>query len=298
MYTQYVLNYLRAGGAKIEKSNVLDIPDASVKTFISPENLINPTGKLDRVPPINRENLNKDIKLDTGAQTIKVCKLMLSNEEGNKLIQFVNNSVKDIKDRLREGIADLENHQKEIYKMYRKSVILGAAGDKMDVYSYFETVENKLKLAKSDIKKVDEEYKKNIKDLVEAYNHDKKGRHPPILEKSIFSKAKKAILGKIKPTEQIAPETESKSDTGVKGKLLLGNEDFECDVIAVHLSKGLISVAYTKMIKENKKHYDMDISFKNLCIGTDVAAPATEEVAQEGGSFENEQIYSATSEDM
>lgn len=304
MYTQYILNYLHAGGAKIEKLNVLDIPDASVQTFISPESLINPMGPRDHIPPINRDNLDKDMKLDTGAQSIKVCKLMLSNEEGIKLIQFVNSSVKDLKDRLRAGIAELEKHQKEVYKMYRDSVVLGSAGDKMDVYSYFETVENKLKLAKSDIKKVDEEYKKNIKELVEGYNQDKKGRHPPIMEKSIFLKAKQAIIGKIKPTEKPAPVVESKSETGVRGKLLLGKEDFECDVIAVHLSKGLISVAYTKMIKENKKHYDMDISFKNLCIGTDVApveevAPeVAPEVAQDGGSFENEQIYSATSEDM
>lgn len=300
MYTQYILKYLHAGGAKIEKMNVLDIPDVSVKTFISPESLLNPMGPRDHIPPINRDNLDKDMTLDTGAQSMKICKLMMSNQEGIKLIQFINGSVKEMKDKLREEIIQLGNHQKDIYKMYRDSVILGSAGDKMDVYSYFETVENKLKLAKSDIKKVDEEYKKNIKNLVDAYNQDKKGRHPPILEKSIFSKAKQTIIKKIKPGKTIAPESETKSDTGAKGTLLLGTEKYECDIVAVHLSKGLISVAYTKMIKENKKHYDMDVSFKNLCIGTDSGAETAMEAAPdaapaEGGSFENEQIYSVTS---
>lgn len=300
MYTQYILKYFQEGGAKIEPMNVLDIPDTSVKIFISPESLINPMGKMDHIPPINRENLKKDMELDTGAQSIKKCTLMLSNEEGNNLIQFINSSVKALKDKLRTGIQDLENHQKEVYDMYRKSVILDdKTSKKMDVYSYFKTIENKLKLAKSAIEDIDKEYMKNIQKLVDGYNQDKKGRHPPIMSNSIFLKAKQEIMNKLKPkTKYITPDTESKSEIGVKGKLILEKEELECDIVSVHLSKGLISVTYNKMIKEKQKHFDKDVSFKNLCIGTEISQTSEEEEPQAGGIFENEQFYSATSEDM
>ena len=85
MYNQYILDYLRSGGAKIEKRNTLDIPSTSIKVFTSPEIILNPMGQLDRIPPINKENLSYNPTLSTGAQSIKECKLILSNAMGDGL---------------------------------------------------------------------------------------------------------------------------------------------------------------------------------------------------------------------
>lgn len=266
MYNQFVLKYLIEGGAKIEKMNMLDIPDSSVKTFITPENILNPMGVNDRVPPLNNDILNSNPTLETGAQSIKECKLILSNEMGNALITFANNSVKDLKDRLRQSIKDLEANQNAIYKMYRDSLILGSAGNKMDITSYFNTIESKLKVARSDVKKADEEFKKNIIALVNAYNQDKRGRHPPLMEKSAFIKIKQAIM----KTE--SEQTGFSSETGVVGTLMTGSEEIGCTINSINLEKGIISVTYTKIINDKTKHYDSDVSFRNLCIGTEPQA--------------------------
>lgn len=263
MYTQYVVNYLQAGGAK---TNALDIPDVNIKTIIAPEILLNPLGQLEHIPSINNDNLSKNPTIATGAQMMKECKLTMTIEEGKKFIDFVNASIKELKDNLRENIKELVENQNKIYKEYRDSVVLGDAGNNLSVYQYFETVSDRVARSKEDIKKVDDEFKKNIKELIDSYNNDKKGRHPPIKENSWMVKTQNAIMSKLKFKKvKVARETKTMPQN-LTGIITVDSKKIKCGIVSVHLSKGIISVTYETTKGESTKHHDADISFRNLCI--------------------------------
>ena len=76
-------------------------------------------------------------------------------------------------------------------------------------------------------------------------------------------------MSKIKSGKTIKNEKEFKSEMGVSGTLFVSDEEIIGDVTSINLSKGIVSVSYIKTIGDNKKHFDVDVSFKNLCIGAE-----------------------------
>lgn len=265
MYANFIQDCLLNGGAVLDKISTFDIPETNVRNMLSQEAILNPIGSLDRIPPINQEILKNDPKLVIGVQTLKICKLILSKEEGDKLVSFVNDSIKARKTKLREDIENLKKKYDETCQKYRDSLVLGQAGKEMDMTTYFETIENKIKLAKGDMKKIDDEYKKTIKDIIDNYHQAKRGRHPPIADKSktlgITSFWKKNKIGV--DTEGVGTPSVGVITTG---KILVGDELIACDIVAIHLSKGIISIVYGKAIGDAVKHTNMDVNFKDLCI--------------------------------
>ena len=267
MYSQFVVDKLIRGGAKMP---TLDIPEININTFISPEILLNPMEDNERTPKVNEPKMKTYPKLDTGTTTIKTCKLKLDNANGRKLIDFVNASVAREKDELIKMINLLKDHQTDLYNKYKQTMNLGAKGNDMDMPVYLNTIENRLADARTDIKKIDYEFKTNMYALVDGYNDDKRGLHPMDRNASSFERKKAKILQQIGKPDPIGNTAIQQMD-GIVGQYVYREKEiYPCRILGVHLSKGKINLKYDY----KGKLYDTTVYFSDLCIDEKPIAPA------------------------
>lgn len=286
MSTKYIIKKLLKGGAQVGGSIASGISEKSIKEFLADETVFNPEKK---IPEIVDEKLKATPKLYEGLRTEKKCKLILTKEEGTKLIENIGVSLSKLKTALKKGIDELKTvHEEKIKDLRGLLTPESQTGASADIYEYIDSLKSMISTVQNELKKNNDDFVKKVNELVNAYNKTKKGRHPISEKESTFDEIKRK-LG-IRSKSKVSPTPEEKESLSTGTLIIKPGAEFECKITYVNLSKGIINVNYKK---PDRKQEDKEISFRDLCIVSESKNQQPKEEEQEeqqGGSFEHAPI--------